>query len=354
MAASREELRNAVGHALRRVRESWKLSLDDVEQASGEHGVRITRSHLSRVENGQADLALPRFLALMRAVGEPASGMVESLDALLDPAHDDGDDLESRGRAALAAHDAATAARLLRRAARGSAVPLARAALFDWARAEAALGRWQAAAHAFRLALARDARPGPATVLRLAVSALGSAQPGLALALVRGLDAPGGTGALVAAAARLESGDGDEAPPAEAAPPLSWLGLILRSEARRRSGQPRAARTAAEQALAGARTGVVAIEAALAAARADGDMRRPAAGLHALDRARALARATGIPDLLARAHLEAERLHKLNGDRTAARDAGRAARAIARRHQADAAAPRSLPLHGLFLSIDGT
>jgi ATP/maltotriose-dependent transcriptional regulator MalT len=90
------------------------------------------------------------------------------------------------------------------------------------------------------------------------------------------------------------------------------------------------------------------VEARLALARAEGAARRPAAGLRALDQARALARESARPDLLALCHREAERLWKLEGDREAARQALRAARAIWRRCTADRHPPRNLPLHGLF------
>ncbi|HNX20504.1 MAG TPA: hypothetical protein PKG80_09580, partial [Acidobacteriota bacterium] len=103
MTASRIELRRAVGRALQQVRREGRLSLDDVEQASDAEGMRITRSHLSRVENGQADLALPRFLCLMRAVGEPPGAVVDGLAALFDKKGDDAPALERRGFEALAA-----------------------------------------------------------------------------------------------------------------------------------------------------------------------------------------------------------------------------------------------------------
>ncbi len=50
-----------------------RLSLDDVEQLTRETGVRVTRSHLSRVETGCADIAVPRLLCLLRVDNDPDS-----------------------------------------------------------------------------------------------------------------------------------------------------------------------------------------------------------------------------------------------------------------------------------------
>ena len=44
------------GTYLRRLRESRKLSLDAVEELAAGYPERITKSHLSRIENGQAEV----------------------------------------------------------------------------------------------------------------------------------------------------------------------------------------------------------------------------------------------------------------------------------------------------------
>jgi len=100
MARRTDDLRLAVGAALRRLRNQGHFSLDDIQRGTSEHGVRVTRSHLSRVETGQAELSLPRYLALVRVLGEPAGEVTESLAALVDGALEPGgpgDDLVDGG-----------------------------------------------------------------------------------------------------------------------------------------------------------------------------------------------------------------------------------------------------------------
>ena len=48
MARRTDDLRLAVGAALRRLRNQGHFSLDDIQRGTSEHGVRVTRSHLSR------------------------------------------------------------------------------------------------------------------------------------------------------------------------------------------------------------------------------------------------------------------------------------------------------------------
>ncbi|MBP7147980.1 MAG: helix-turn-helix transcriptional regulator [Acidobacteria bacterium] len=353
MGHDREELRRALGGALRRLREQGRFSLDDVQRGTTEQGVRVTRSHLSRVETGQAELSLPRFLALVSALGEPPARVIEDLGALMQAPAPSAVDALRRARAALDVQDPGAAAALLRAAAAGGA-DLGAAGVELWAAAEAALGRWSAAAHALADTLqgAADLRPGP--ILRLAVASIGSGRPGLARWLARAADLDGPRGWLVESAALLAGGPADEAAGLVAAerewrePGEHRLALALVAEAHRRACRPRAALQAAEKAAAVPLDGAGAVEAQLALARAHGDLRRARAGLAALNRARPAARRLGCPDLLARCHLEAARLWTLAGDRDAARGAARAARAIRGRCGADRGPATTLPLHGLF------
>lgn len=361
MTASRIELRRAVGRALQQVRREGRLSLDDVEQASDAEGMRITRSHLSRVENGQADLALPRFLCLMRAVGEPPGAVVDGLAALFDKKGDDAPALERRGFEALAAADPDAAARAFRAAARTSVRPLPRPTLEAWAEAEAALGRWSACAQALQLAIGPLKRAEPALGLLLAAAQLGARKPGLAAALARAAAERAPRPARLIEALALLAGEGDDAREAEAAlgaaedaadGPLELVGGLARAEALRRLGRPEEARRlAARAALSPDRT--IRAEALLAAARALADGRRAAAALRLLVEARTLARAAGAPDLVARSHRAAEEIHRRLGNIEESARAARAARAVSRRNLADGRAPAELPLASLYRVLAG-
>jgi len=68
------------GRYLRRVRENRKLSLDAVEEMSLGFPGRITKSHLSRIENGQAIPTFPRMFALSRIYGVPISSLAERFE----------------------------------------------------------------------------------------------------------------------------------------------------------------------------------------------------------------------------------------------------------------------------------
>jgi len=57
------------GRYLRRIREERKLSLDSVEEMTLSYPERITKSHLSRIENGQAVPTFPRMFALSQIYG---------------------------------------------------------------------------------------------------------------------------------------------------------------------------------------------------------------------------------------------------------------------------------------------
>ena len=68
------------GRYLRSVRESRRLSLDAVEEMSTGYPERITKSHLSRIENGQAVPTFPRMFALSEIYGVPVSSMAERFE----------------------------------------------------------------------------------------------------------------------------------------------------------------------------------------------------------------------------------------------------------------------------------
>ena len=72
------------GSYLRRVREQRKLSLDAVEEMSLGYPERVTKSHLSRIENGQAVPTFPRMFALSRIYGLPIASVAEKFEVDLD------------------------------------------------------------------------------------------------------------------------------------------------------------------------------------------------------------------------------------------------------------------------------
>lgn len=68
------------GTYLRGVREGRKLSLDAVEELSTVYPERITKSHLSRIENGQALPTFPRLFALGQIYGVPVASLAERFE----------------------------------------------------------------------------------------------------------------------------------------------------------------------------------------------------------------------------------------------------------------------------------
>ena len=71
------------GTYLRRIREERRLSLDAVEEMSQELNERVTKSHLSRIENGQAIPTFPRMFALSQIYGVPVSSLAERFELCL-------------------------------------------------------------------------------------------------------------------------------------------------------------------------------------------------------------------------------------------------------------------------------
>ncbi len=74
---------------LRRIREERKLSLAAVEKAS--HGLpeRVTKSHLSRIENGQASPSLARMYTLSMIYGIPVSSLADRFELYLNQRDED-------------------------------------------------------------------------------------------------------------------------------------------------------------------------------------------------------------------------------------------------------------------------
>ena len=71
------------GRYLRQIREQRRLSLDAVEEMSLDLPGRVTKSHLSRIENGQAVPTFPRMFTLSRIYGVPVSHIAERFELCL-------------------------------------------------------------------------------------------------------------------------------------------------------------------------------------------------------------------------------------------------------------------------------
>jgi len=100
------------GNYLRQVREDRKLSLDAVEEMTVGYPGRVTKSHLSRIENGQAVPTFPRMFALSQIYGVPITSLAERFemdlrramlatdieDKSYDELRDESEKLRSQGR----------------------------------------------------------------------------------------------------------------------------------------------------------------------------------------------------------------------------------------------------------------
>jgi FimV-like protein len=71
------------GKYLRKIREERRLSLDAVEEMSLGLPERVTKSHLSRIENGQAVPSFPRMFTLSQIYGVPVSFLAERFELCL-------------------------------------------------------------------------------------------------------------------------------------------------------------------------------------------------------------------------------------------------------------------------------
>lgn len=69
-----------LGGYLRGLREGRKLSLDAVEEMSVGYPERITKSHLSRIENGQAMPTFSRMFTLSQIYGIPVASLAEQFE----------------------------------------------------------------------------------------------------------------------------------------------------------------------------------------------------------------------------------------------------------------------------------
>jgi tetratricopeptide (TPR) repeat protein len=65
------------GAYLRKVREGRRLSLDAVEELSAGFPEKVTKSHLSRIENGLALPTFPRLMAMSHIYGVPIASLAE-------------------------------------------------------------------------------------------------------------------------------------------------------------------------------------------------------------------------------------------------------------------------------------
>jgi transcriptional regulator with XRE-family HTH domain len=68
------------GRYLRRVREERKLSLDAVEELTATYPDRVTKSHLSRIENGTAVPSFSKMFALSQIYGVPIAALAERFE----------------------------------------------------------------------------------------------------------------------------------------------------------------------------------------------------------------------------------------------------------------------------------
>ena len=77
------------GVFLRRIREERRLSLAEVEKMS--HGLpeRVTKSHLSRLENGQANPSFARVYTLCMIYGIPVSSLADRFELCLNKRDED-------------------------------------------------------------------------------------------------------------------------------------------------------------------------------------------------------------------------------------------------------------------------
>jgi len=71
------------GEYLRRIREERRLSLTAVERMSRGLPERVTKSHLSRLENGQVSPSFARIYTLSMIYGIPVSSLADRFELCL-------------------------------------------------------------------------------------------------------------------------------------------------------------------------------------------------------------------------------------------------------------------------------
>ncbi len=352
MSASRESLRIAFGQALRRLRQEGSFSLDDVQHATAAQGLPVTRSHLSRVETGTADLNLPRFLVLLRALGASPSAVTEGLSGLLDGQQVSSDEPPDAAWNALRDGDAARAAEMWRRGAH-AITSHDLATLGAWAHCEARLGRWHRADEVLQRITAPDDEIAAQLAVRRCAMLLAGGHPTWAILMARAAsESPAGRSAIATCA--LASGDADRTLSlvggADTADwPVHWrrLAAVLAAGAFRLRGQRRAALQWLTTALEGGSHDWIRAEALLLQASLCSERAHLRTALAAIDASRSIARQLAAPALLARCHDAAAWLSREYGEAREARDAERAAQAVRRRAQAEPPFDASWPLLAL-------
>lgn len=357
------ELRQRIGRVLREMRDQGGATLDEVDRITGQSGVRVTRSHLSRVENGEAELSVSRFLSLMGAFGRPVGAAAEELHGVQSgpAAAEPPEALARRANAHLRDGDPAAACRALRAALGTRTAEADPGLVWLWARAEVRLGRFGAAFGATILRLA-GAAPPPGLLTAAAVTGLASGRPGVSRALAGLVAEPEpATAALLQAAGALAVGDVRSAVnhleamagSREADPGSEWAtaaARLLRAEAYRRGRHLRSAQRLLGEAVEAPKGDpLAAVEWLRLRARIELDRGRRSQASMLTDQALAKARRLGIPDLLRRVQLERADLLAACGRRKDAAAARRAADGLARRNGSDGDVQAAeLPLHLLL------
>lgn len=352
MARANAKLREAVGRALRQLRLREGLSLDEVDTGTRGAGARVTRSHLSRVENGQADLSLARFLSLAQVLGtSPEDAIRPVTEAML--AAREGRPEPARPEPGLPPDVEARRWRLVAGLAPSS---LTAADRFAWADAEARLGRWEDAARVL-LDLLDEAPEDECRLALLAVARAGAGRAALARALAAAL--PRRTAPLVGAVVALAAGEpvaglllaaptGD--PRAEV-----LRGVVLAAHHLDRGRPGAAVRAAAGAAEAARPTGdpVLRAEASRALGRARAEAGDAEGAARAWRAAAREARRGAEPGLLLAIHRETAEAARRLGDGTVAERAAAAARALARRYAFPARPVAAGPVRGTWCWIRG-
>lgn len=357
MSHKQEHLRVAVGRALRELRRQGCLSLDDVERSTRDAGIRVTRSHLSRVETGQVDIGVPRFISLVRVLGEPPRDAIETLETVISSMNEIAPRSRDSLHSLISKKEWQAAARLLRRSLQRSAPGDRRDDQMLLARCEVALGRWRAAERIHR-GLFRDLdEKHLCEALCSAVTSSAIGVHGMALAFLgaaKRFDPLRTTLLRASCLIRLQRFEEAEnlLMPERNSPStrgdLRALWMLLSSEIERLSGRARDAARSGAAAIDHADNPVIRIEAEVMLARAEQTPKRALAALKMLGKSLRRARELGIPDLLARVHdarAVAFRALAAHGDAAKAR---RSARNIRRRAEADREYFEEHPCHALY------
>jgi transcriptional regulator with XRE-family HTH domain len=350
------------------MRDHGGTTLDEVDRITEETGVRVTRSHLSRVENGDAELSISRFLALMGVFGRPVGPAAEQLYGVQAGARgqEPAGEIARRARRWMQDGDPASACRRLRGALAGRGADVEPGLAWLWILAEARLGRFAAAFDAAVLRV-EGSHPHPGLLAAASVAALASGRQGLARALAALLaEARPEAGVALQAAGALAEGDfrrglahlEQVAGPGDSSTrtidtPVERACRLLRVEAYRQGRHLRSAQRLLAPGPRRKADELELVEDLRAEFRIERDRGRSGRAVALLDRALPKARRLGIPALLSRVQRERAEVLEARGARQDAAAARRAAEAIARRSGADASVCGSfLPLQLLIGLID--